>query len=143
MALLCGHYEGIDQRVRDNLVTHEVSIGDYVLTGGELPAMVLIDAISRMIPQVLGSEESAIEDSFYEGILDYPHYTRPQSYRGIDVPDILLSGNHGMIGTWRRKKALEETLKRRPDLLDKARLSKEDERLLKEIREEIKEGSDG
>ncbi|WP_027339986.1 tRNA (guanosine(37)-N1)-methyltransferase TrmD [Halonatronum saccharophilum] len=143
LVLLCGHYEGIDQRVRDNLVTHEVSIGDYVLTGGELPAMVLIDAVSRMVPEVLGSEESAIEDSFYNGILDFPNYTRPQSYRGIEVPDILLSGNHGKIATWRRKKALEETLLRRPELLKKVQLSKEDKGLLEEIKKEMEEGANG
>ncbi|TDX51963.1 tRNA (guanosine(37)-N1)-methyltransferase TrmD [Orenia marismortui] len=139
LILLCGHYEGVDQRVRDELVTHEVSIGDYVLTGGELPAMILVDAISRMIPGVLGSEESAIQDSFYGDILDYPQYTRPQEYKGLKVPSVLLSGDHAKVDRWRRKKALKKTLLKRPDLLANASLSKEDKLLLAEIKEEINE----
>jgi len=141
LVLLCGHYEGIDQRVRDELVTHEVSIGDFVLTGGELPAMVLVDAISRMLPGVLGSDESYIEDSFYHGILDYPQYTRPQEFRDLEVPSILLSGDHGKIARWRRKEALKKTLLRRADLLEEIELSAEDKELLAEIKEELqKEG---
>jgi tRNA (guanine37-N1)-methyltransferase len=138
LVLLCGHYEGIDQRVRGELVSHEISIGDFVLTGGELPAMILVDAISRMVPGVLGSDESYIEDSFYHGILDYPQYTRPQEFRGLEVPGILLSGDHGKIARWRRKEALKKTLLRRSDLLEEVELSSEDKKLLAEIREELK-----
>ncbi|WP_018250077.1 tRNA (guanosine(37)-N1)-methyltransferase TrmD [Orenia marismortui] len=139
LILLCGHYEGVDQRVRDELVTYEVSIGDYVLTGGELPAMILVDAISRMIPGVLGSQESAIQDSFYGDVLDYPQYTRPQEYKGLKVPSVLLSGDHAKVDRWRRKKALKKTLFKRPDLLANASLSKDDKLLLAEIKEEINE----
>ncbi|OCL27054.1 tRNA (guanosine(37)-N1)-methyltransferase TrmD [Orenia metallireducens] len=138
LVLLCGHYEGVDQRVRDELVTHEVSIGDFVLTGGELPAMILVDAISRMVSGVLGSDESYIEDSFYHGILDYPQYTRPQEFRGLEVPSILLSGNHAKIARWRRKEALKKTLVRRADLLEEVKLSLEDQEILTEIKEELK-----
>lgn len=135
LVFLCGHYEGIDERVRP-LVTDELSIGDFVLTGGELPAMVIIDAVARMIPGVLGAPDSAQEDSFYEGLLDYPQYTRPPEFRGVKVPDVLLSGHHEMIRRWRRKESLRRTLLRRPDLLAKARLTEEDHRLLAEIRQE-------
>ncbi|MCK8827114.1 tRNA (guanosine(37)-N1)-methyltransferase TrmD [Natroniella acetigena] len=139
LILLCGHYEGVDQRVREELITNEISLGDYVLTGGELPAMVLIDAVARLIPGVLGSQESAVEDSFYQGILDYPHYTRPRDYKGLEVPQVLLSGDHGRIERWRRKKALENTLHKRPDLLKDADLSVQDQELLAEIKQELKE----
>ena len=117
LILLCGHYEGIDQRVADHLVDDEISIGDYVLTSGVLPALVLTDAIVRLIPGVLGDEESAQQDSFSAGILDHPHYTRPSEYKGWKAPDVLLGGNHAAIANWRREAALDATKKRRPDLL--------------------------
>jgi tRNA (guanine37-N1)-methyltransferase len=128
--LICGRYEGVDERVRQHLATHEVSVGDYVLSGGELPAMVLIEAVSRQLPGVVGNSESVKKDSFYDGLLDHPHYTRPASFRGYDVPEVLQSGNHGEIHTWRRKMALAQTMERRPDLLEKAKLSREDRILL-------------
>ena len=127
---ICGRYEGIDERVRENLVDEEISIGDYVLTGGELAALVIIDSVARLVPGVLGDDESSIEESFSWGILDYPHYTRPPAFRGMTVPDVLLSGNHKEILKWRRKKALEKTLQQRPDLIDKINLSKEDTEIL-------------
>lgn len=130
LIFLCGHYEGVDQRVIDELVTDEISIGDYVLTGGELPAMVIIDALARLIPGVLSQEESYEEESFYSGLLEYPHYTRPHIFRGLEAPEVLLSGNHKNIDLWRRQKALEITLERRPDLLNHGDLSKTDEKLL-------------
>ncbi|MFA6345562.1 MAG: tRNA (guanosine(37)-N1)-methyltransferase TrmD, partial [Syntrophales bacterium] len=114
LVLLCGHYEGVDERVREHLVDRELSIGDYVLTGGELAAMVVVDAVSRLIPGVLGNDASAAEDSFSTGILEYPHYTRPATYRGWPVPEVLLSGNHAEIDAWRRTEALKRTLARRP-----------------------------
>lgn len=116
---LCGHYKGVDERVREALVTKEISIGDYVLTGGELPALVVIDATIRLIPGVLNDIESAMTDSFQIGLLDHPHYTRPAEYRGMKVPEVLLSGNHELIRKWRYEKALEKTIKRRRDLLNK------------------------
>jgi tRNA (guanine37-N1)-methyltransferase len=117
LILLCGHYEGVDERVRIALVDQEISIGDYVLTGGELAAMVLIDVIARMVPAVVGSPQSVVNDSFYGPLLDYPHYTRPQNFRGMTVPDVLLSGNHKKIEEWRCQEALKRTKQRRPDLL--------------------------
>jgi tRNA (guanine37-N1)-methyltransferase len=132
LVLVCGHYEGVDERVREYLVEKEVSIGDYILTGGELSALVLVDAVSRLIPGVLGNSESAACDSFSMGLLEYPHYTRPGSYRGWDVPEVLLSGNHAEIELWRRKESLKRTWERRRDLLDKAELSEKDGRLLQE-----------
>lgn len=132
LVLICGHYEGIDERVRAHLVEKEVSIGDYVITGGELSALVLVDAVSRLIPGVLGNSESAATDSFSMGILEYPHYTRPSSYRGWNVPEVLLSGNHAEIMLWRRRAALLRTRERRPELLDKIALSAEDRRFLQE-----------
>ena len=132
LVLICGHYEGVDERVREYLVEKEVSIGDYILTGGELSALVLVDAVSRLIPGVLGNSESAACDSFSMGLLEYPHYTRPNSYRGWDVPDVLLSGNHAEIQLWRRKESLKRTWERRRDLLDKTGLTEEDGRLLQE-----------
>ncbi len=134
LIFLCGHYEGVDQRVIDELVTDEISIGDYVLTGGELPAMVIIDALARLIPGVLSQEESYEEESFYSGLLEYPHYTRPHIFRGLEAPEVLLSGNHKNIDLWRRQKALEITLERRPDLLNHGGLSKTDEKLLDSIK---------
>lgn len=133
LVLLCGRYEGVDERVRKLFVDEEISIGDYVLTGGELAAMVLIDAISRLLPGVLGSDRSAEEDSFFCSLLEYPQYTRPACFRGQDVPEVLLSGNHGAISLWRRKEALRRTWMKRPDLLTKANLSDEDKKLLEEI----------
>lgn len=117
LIFLCGHYEGIDQRVADNLVDDEISIGDYVLTSGVLPALVITDAIVRLIPGVLGDQQSAEQDSFAEGILDHPHYTRPAEYKDWKVPDVLLSGNHKAIAEWRKETALATTMKRRPDLI--------------------------
>jgi len=135
LILLCGHYEGVDERVRDLFVDEEISIGDYILTGGELAAMVVIDAVSRFLPGVLGSDRSAGEDSFFNSLLEYPQYTRPSNFRGSCVPEVLLSGNHSAISLWRRRKAFERTSVRRPDLLTKAKLSEEDKRLLEEIRQ--------
>ncbi|MFB3884674.1 MAG: tRNA (guanosine(37)-N1)-methyltransferase TrmD [Thermodesulfobacteriota bacterium] len=134
LILLCGRYEGIDERVRELFVDEEISIGDYVLTGGELAAMVVIDAVSRLLPGVLGSDRSAEEDSFFNFLLEYPQYTRPFDFRGSSVPEVLLSGNHSAISLWRRRQALKRTLERRPDLLAKADLSSEDKELLEEIR---------
>ncbi len=133
LILLCGRYEGVDERVRDLFVDEEISIGDYILTGGELAAMVLIDAVSRLLPGVLGSERSAEDDSFFDSLLEYPQYTRPSNFKGSGVPEVLLSGNHSAISHWRREKALERTSARRPDLLARAKLSKEDKDLLEEI----------
>lgn len=133
LILLCGRYEGVDERARELFVDEEISIGDYVLTGGELAALVIIDAVSRLLPGVLGSDRSAEEDSFFHSLLEYPQYTRPFSFRGSEVPEILLSGNHAAISLWRRKKALERTLMRRPDLLTEARLSNQDKKLLEEM----------
>jgi len=117
--LLCGRYEGIDERVVDALVDEEISIGDYVLSGGDIPAMVVVDAVSRLAPGIVGDERSVLEDSFASGLLDYPHYTRPAEFRGMKVPEVLLSGNHEQIRKWRLEKAIEITKKRRPDLWEK------------------------
>ncbi len=136
--LLCGRYESIDERVREALVDMELSIGDFILTGGELPALVIIDSIVRLLPGVLGDEESLKDESFTWGILDYPHYTRPPEYEGLKVPDILLSGDHKRIALWRRKEALRRTFIRRPDLLEKAELTELDHKLILEIKEEMK-----
>jgi len=126
LVLVCGRYEGIDERVRVGFVDEEISIGDYVLTGGELAAMVLIDAVSRQIQGVLGHENAAHEDSFSEGLLEYPHYTKPRDFRGLRVPEVLMSGNHEEIKRWRRKESIRRTWLRRPDLLRRADLSRED-----------------
>jgi tRNA (guanine37-N1)-methyltransferase len=135
--LLCGRYEAVDERVTSILADEEISIGDYILTGGELPALVIIDAVTRLIPGVLGDEHSIEEESFSWGILDYPHYTRPPVFRGYKVPEVLLSGNHKDIQRWRRKEALRRTITRRPDLLvSRKEISNEDHELLKEIKEE-------
>lgn len=136
IALLCGRYEGIDERIRENLVTDEISIGDYVLTGGELPALILIDAVSRLLPEVLGDPTGAEDDSHAMGLLEYPHYTRPSEFRGWKVPDVLLSGDHGKIDKWRRQQALMRTLKKRPDMLEKAELTKEDKKFLDGLKNE-------
>jgi tRNA (guanine37-N1)-methyltransferase len=120
LVLVCGHYEGIDERFREHAVDREVSIGDYVLSGGELPAMVLVDTVVRLLPGALGSAESAVDESHADGLLEYPHYTRPADFRGWRVPDVLLSGNHAEIERWRRAQSVERTRRRRPDLLEKA-----------------------
>ena len=137
LVLVCGRYEGIDERVVEQLVSEEVSIGDYVLSGGEIPAMVVVDAVTRLIPGALGCTESSEQDSFADGLLDYPHYTRPAEYRGLKVPDILLSGNHAEIAAWRRRKAIERTLHRRPDLLEDRAVSDEERREIEKILKEI------
>jgi tRNA (guanine37-N1)-methyltransferase len=134
LILICGHYEGVDERVSEYLATDEISIGDYVLTGGELAAMVVIDAVVRLLPGVLGSEESPWDDSHVAGLLEYPQYTRPASYRGWSVPQVLLSGNHAQIASWRREQAIRRTYERRPELIDKAELSSEEKRLVQKLR---------
>ncbi len=130
LLLICGHYEGVDERVREHLVTDEVSIGDYVLSGGEIPAMVVVDAVARLVPGVLGSDISLMEESHASGLLEYPQYTRPPVYRGWAVPEILLSGNRAEIARWRREQAIIRTLKRRPDLLEKASLTPRERELV-------------
>ena len=136
VALLCGRYEGMDERVRELVATEELSIGDYVLSGGELPALVVVDAVSRLVPGVVGDGQSVEQDSFSHGLLDYPHYTRPAEFAGRNVPDVLLSGHHADVRRWRKKAALARTLERRPDLLPDAALDDEDRVLLDEIRSE-------
>lgn len=134
LIFVCGHYEGYDERIREHLVTDELSIGDYVLTGGELPAMVVIDTVVRLLPGVLGNEQSAITDSFSDGLLEYPHYTRPPEFRGWKVPDVLLSGHHAEIDKWRRQQSLERTQARRPELLDIVELTEKERKWLEERR---------
>ena len=131
--LICGRYEGIDERIRLTRIDRELSVGDYVLSGGELGALIIIDAVTRLIPGVLGGQHSNQEDSFEDGLLEYPHYTRPRVFKGEAVPEVLLSGDHEKIRVWRRKKALKRTLEKRPDLLETARLTTEDEQLLAEL----------
>lgn len=135
IVLLCGRYEGIDERIREHLVTDEISIGDYVLTGGELPALMIIDAVSRLLPGVLGDPTGAEDDSHSMGLLEYPHYTKPPEFRGWKVPDVLASGNHAKINKWRREQALTRTFNKRPDMLEKAELSKEDIKFLKTLKD--------
>ena len=137
IVLLCGHYEAIDERVIEALVDEELSIGDYVLTGGELAALVVIDAAARLLPGVLGDEESAYRDSFGDGLLDHPHYTRPAEFRGRKVPEVLLSGNHAEIEKWRRREELRATLKKRPELLVTADLSDADRKILEDLKQEL------
>ena len=134
LIFICGHYEGVDERVREHLIDEELSLGDFVLTGGELAAIVMVDAIARMLPEVLGCKDSIREDSFYQTLLDYPHYTRPAEFRGWKVPGVLISGNHQKIREWRKKKKLENTFKKRPDLLKTAKLSREEEEMLEQIK---------
>ncbi|MCR8845423.1 tRNA (guanosine(37)-N1)-methyltransferase TrmD [Paenibacillus sp. SC116] len=134
LIFICGHYEGYDERIREHLVTDELSIGDYVLTGGELPAMVVVDSVVRLLPGVLGNESSAITDSFSTGLLEYPHYTRPAEFRGWKVPDVLLSGHHANVEAWRREQSLRRTIERRPDLLDKVELSDKDRAILQRLK---------
>ncbi|MHB0967849.1 MAG: tRNA (guanosine(37)-N1)-methyltransferase TrmD [Bellilinea sp.] len=136
IALLCGRYEGVDERVREHLVSDEISIGDYVLTGGEIPALLLIDSIARLIPGALGDPNGAQDDSFASGLLEYPHYTRPAEFRGWRVPDVLLSGNHAKIERWRRDQSLLRTYRRRPDLLERFELNKRDREFLKKLEQE-------
>ncbi len=131
--LICGHYEGVDERVREVLVDDEISIGDFVLTGGEIPAMVVVDAVARLLPGVLGEPASVVEDSFYKGLLEYPQYTRPREYRGYEVPEVLTSGHHENIRKWRRRQSLLRTLLKRPDLMENADLTDEDLCILREI----------
>jgi len=132
IALLCGRYEGLDERIREHLVTDEISIGDYVLTGGELPALIVIDALTRLIPGALGDPDGAVDDSHATGLLEYPHYTRPPDFRGWKVPEILLSGDHAKVNKWRREQSLLRTLARRPDLLEKLDLTEKERTFLKE-----------
>lgn len=134
--ILCGRYEGVDERIREHLVDREISIGDYILTGGELAAMVLIDAVSRLVPDFLGNPDSKLSETFSQNLLEYPQYTRPADYKGWKVPDVLLCGNHAEIERWRKKESLRKTYQRRPDLLKKTRLSAEEGKILNEIKEE-------
>ncbi|WP_409305398.1 tRNA (guanosine(37)-N1)-methyltransferase TrmD [Peribacillus sp. SCS-155] len=136
LIFVCGHYEGYDERIRENLITDEISIGDYVLTGGELGAMVVIDSVVRLLPGVLGNEDSPVLDSFSSGLLEHPHYTRPADFRGMKVPETLLSGNHKKIEEWRMKESLRRTWKRRPDLLDAYELTEQEKKLLEEVKKE-------
>ena len=136
LVLLCGHYEGVDERVLEEIVDEEVSIGDYVLTGGELPALVLADTVARLVPGVLSSEEYFTEESHFSGLLEYPQYSRPRVWKGREVPEVLLSGHHLNIKKWRRRQSLERTLKKRPEMLEKAELSKEDLEYIEELRTE-------
>jgi tRNA (guanine37-N1)-methyltransferase len=136
IVLICGRYEGIDERVREHLVDDEISIGDYVLSGGEIPAMVVVDAVSRLVPGVLGAAESTQEESFAQGLLEYPQYTRPPEFNGWSVPDILLSGNHAAIARWRREQSLLRTLRQRPELLSEAELTETDLKYLRRVSEE-------
>lgn len=137
VVLICGRYEGVDERVVEHLATDEISIGDYVLSGGEIPAMVVIDAVTRLIPGALGCDESAVRESFSTGLLDHPQYTRPPEYRGLRTPDVLLSGNHAEIEVWRRRKAIEKTLRRRPDLIDSHKLSVDERQAMESVLSEI------
>jgi tRNA (guanine37-N1)-methyltransferase len=139
VVLICGRYEGVDERVAEALVTDEISIGDYILSGGEPAALVLVDTVVRLVPGALGSETSAVHESFSEGLLDYPHYTRPPDFRGRHVPEVLLSGNHAEIARWRARRALEKTRRNRPDLLEQARLDEKLRALLESLEPETKD----
>jgi len=144
LALICGRYEGVDDRIRAHLATDEISVGDFVLTGGELPALILIDAVARLIPGVLGDAGAAADDSHASGLLEYPHYTRPPEFRGWSVPEVLLSGDHARVAAWRREQSLWRTLERRPDLLETAELSPTDRAILDRLRGQTGSGrSDG
>ncbi|MGX9133641.1 tRNA (guanosine(37)-N1)-methyltransferase TrmD [Rummeliibacillus sp. JY-2-4R] len=134
LVFVCGHYEGYDERIREFLVTDELSIGDFVLTGGELAAMTIIDSVVRLLPGVLGNDDSPVLDSFSTGLLEHPHYTRPADFRGMKVPDVLLSGNHAKIEQWRMEQSLKRTFERRPDLLDHIELSSEQQKYLEELK---------
>lgn len=137
IALVCGRYEGIDERIRKHLVTDEISIGDYVLTGGELPALILIDAIARLLPDVLGDPTGAQDDSHATGLLEYPHYTRPPEFRGWKTPDILLTGDHAKIDRWRREQSLLRTFNKRPDMLEKVELNKQDRKFIESLKSKV------
>ena len=137
LAILCGRYEGVDERVLEHLVTEEISIGDYILSGGELPAMILMEAITRLLPGALGDPEGASDDTFASGLLEYPHYTRPAEYRGWKVPEVLLNGNHKEINLWRRRQALKRTLLKRPDLIKTAELDNRDIKIIYELIQEL------
>jgi tRNA (guanine37-N1)-methyltransferase len=139
LVFLCGHYEGIDERALDLIVTDQLSVGDYVLTGGELPAMIMIDCISRLIPGVLNKAASAEIESFHDNLLEYPQYTRPEEYKGMKVPEVLLSGHHANIEKWRREQSIRRTLERRPDLLEDANLSKKEKKYLEELKKDLQE----
>lgn len=134
LVFICGHYEGYDERIREHLATDEISIGDYVLTGGELGAMVVVDSVVRLLPDVLGNTESAPEDSFSTGLLEHPHYTRPADFRGMTVPEVLLSGNHARIAAWRKRESLKRTYMRRSDLIDNNKLSETEQKIMKTIK---------
>lgn len=136
LIFICGHYEGYDERIREQLVTDEISIGDYVLTGGELGAMVVIDSVVRLLPDVLGNNHSAVQDSHSTGLLEHPHYTRPADFRGLTVPEALMSGNHKKIEQWRQKESLKRTLLRRPDMLEKMELTEEQKKVVAQLKEE-------
>jgi tRNA (guanine37-N1)-methyltransferase len=142
IALLCGRYEGVDERIREHLVTDEISIGDYVLTGGELPALMIIDAVARLIPGVLGDPTGAEDDSHSMGLLEYPHYTRPPEFRGWKVPDVLLSGDHAKIDKWRREQAITRTFHKRPDMLETAQLSDKEKKFVEGLRLKVQKPSD-
>jgi len=142
VVLLCGRYEGVDERVRELVATEELSIGDYVLTGGELPALVVLDAVVRLLPGVVGDEQSVEQDSFRRGLLDHPQFTRPAEFRGLAVPGVLLSGHHAEVRRWRKRQALERTIDRRPDLLAAAQLDEEERAILREVQAQRKEESD-
>jgi len=137
LALICGRYEGFDERIRAHLATDEISIGDFVLTGGELPALVVIDAVTRLVPGALGDPDGALDDSHALGLLEYPHFTRPPEFRGWRVPEVLLSGDHARIERWRREQAIRRTLLRRPDLLESAELSEQDRKLVQQLRRNV------
>ena len=137
LVFLCGHYEGIDERALERIVTDQLSVGDYVLTGGELPAMVMIDCISRLVPGVLSNDQSAEIESFHDNLLEYPQYTRPEVYDGQSVPEVLLSGHHKKIDQWRREQSIRRTLERRPDLLEKANLTLKEREFLEELKKEM------
>lgn len=139
LVFICGHYEGYDERIREHLVTDELSLGDFVLTGGELAAMTIADSVVRLLPDAIGKRESHEDDSFSTGLLEYPHYTRPADFRGLRVPDVLLSGNHAKIAEWRQYESLKRTYKRRPDLLETYPLTKEDRKMLQQIKKELEE----
>ncbi|MCG7340564.1 tRNA (guanosine(37)-N1)-methyltransferase TrmD [Staphylococcus auricularis] len=138
IVFICGHYEGYDERIREQLVTDEISIGDYVLTGGELPAMTMTDAIVRLVPGVLGNQQSHEDDSFQNGLLEFPQYTRPREYGDLKVPDVLLSGNHAKIEAWRHEQKLIRTYEKRPDLLERYPLSEKDQQILKTYKKQLK-----
>jgi tRNA (guanine37-N1)-methyltransferase len=133
IVLICGHYEGVDERIREHLIDREISIGDYVLSGGELPAMIVVDAVSRLVPGFVGNSESVLYDSFSTGLLEGPHYTRPREYENWKVPEVLLSGHQKKIDEWRRRESLKRTLQRRPEMLKQTDLTKEDKRMLEEL----------